>query len=235
MASTIAVTEMALPGAERVRARRGGMPGTAASAATRSPAAAPTAAVRAVRVDRLGVRRPRRRRRRLRRSTCCSRTAAPRRSRSSRASIPTRVERFELIRDSGGPGTFRGGLAPRRVYRILTDDAQLDAARRPPRRRRRSACDGGQPGRSARVIRRTARRRGASLPSRFSGVRLRRGRRRDISRRPAAAASAIRTSGRSKRSLDDVLDGYVSRDAAIADYGVDAERLDEELRKWNDV
>jgi hypothetical protein len=32
-----------------------------------------------------------------------------------------------------------------------------------------------------------------------------------------------------------VLDGYVSRAAAVAVYRVDPERLDAELRTWNDV
>lgn len=35
--------------------------------------------------------------------------------------FPLRVERYELIRDSGGPGRYRGGLSIRRDYRILAD------------------------------------------------------------------------------------------------------------------
>lgn len=38
---------------------------------------------------------------------------------------PWRVERFELIRDSGGPGKFRGGLGVRRDYRIIGHKAGL--------------------------------------------------------------------------------------------------------------
>lgn len=38
---------------------------------------------------------------------------------------PWRVERFELIQDSGGPGRFRGGLGVRRDYRILGHKAGL--------------------------------------------------------------------------------------------------------------
>jgi N-methylhydantoinase B len=33
--------------------------------------------------------------------------------------------------------------------------------------------------------------------------------------------------------VDDVLDGYVTREAAVAFYGVDPNRLDEALRSWN--
>ncbi|MGE0653717.1 MAG: hydantoinase B/oxoprolinase family protein, partial [Alphaproteobacteria bacterium] len=39
--------------------------------------------------------------------------------------FPIRVERYELIRDSAGAGTFRGGLGIRRDYRVLADRAVL--------------------------------------------------------------------------------------------------------------
>ena len=39
--------------------------------------------------------------------------------------FPWRVERFELHRDSGGPGKFRGGLGVRRDYRIIDHEAGL--------------------------------------------------------------------------------------------------------------
>ncbi len=35
--------------------------------------------------------------------------------------FPVRIERYEFIRDSGGPGTYRGGLALRRDIRLLAD------------------------------------------------------------------------------------------------------------------
>ena len=35
--------------------------------------------------------------------------------------FPVRIERYEFIRDSGGPGTYRGGLALRRDVRLLAD------------------------------------------------------------------------------------------------------------------
>jgi N-methylhydantoinase B len=37
--------------------------------------------------------------------------------------FPVRVERYELAIDSGGPGTFRGGLGVRRQWRILADES----------------------------------------------------------------------------------------------------------------
>jgi N-methylhydantoinase B len=49
---------------------------------------------------------------------------------------PIVVERFELIRDSGGPGRFRGGSGIRRDLRFLADDGKLtnltDRQRVPP-------------------------------------------------------------------------------------------------------
>lgn len=35
--------------------------------------------------------------------------------------FPMRIERYEFIRDSGGPGTYRGGLALRRDVRVLAE------------------------------------------------------------------------------------------------------------------
>jgi len=40
--------------------------------------------------------------------------------------FPVRVERYELAQDSGGPGTFRGGLGVRRQWRILADEAVIN-------------------------------------------------------------------------------------------------------------
>lgn len=45
----------------------------------------------------------------------------------SEAEYPLRVERYELVTDSGGPGEFRGGLGVRREIRVLVDNAVLTA------------------------------------------------------------------------------------------------------------
>jgi N-methylhydantoinase A/oxoprolinase/acetone carboxylase beta subunit/N-methylhydantoinase B/oxoprolinase/acetone carboxylase alpha subunit len=144
--------------------------------------------------------------------------------------FPTRVRRFELIRDSGGPGRYRGGLSPRRVWEILVDDAQLTCRGGkhtvPP-----DGVDGGLPGALGSLVINAGISEAKSLPSRFSGVRLMRGDRLRMERagggglghpneRPLAAVVA------------DVLDGYVSRDAAIRDYGADATKIDEAIAAW---
>jgi N-methylhydantoinase B len=144
---------------------------------------------------------------------------------------PTRVERFELIRDSAGPGTHRGGIAPRRVYRMLAQQAQwtLRGGRHDVPA---FGVQGGLPGRIGGATRRTAGGEEKTLPSRFSGVVL----------GPDDLAILEKAGGGGygdprerpfAHVLDDVLDGYVSRESAIADYGVDAARLDAELASWN--
>jgi N-methylhydantoinase B len=140
---------------------------------------------------------------------------------------PTRVRRFELITDSGGAGEFRGGLGPRREYEILTDDAQW-TLRGGRHRVPAAGADGGKPGRlgSARVNPGSPRER--ELPSRFSGVRLKSG---DVVSIEKAGGGGFGDPRRRpfEKIVDDVVDGYVSREAAIEDYGVDPDRLDAAL------
>ena len=38
---------------------------------------------------------------------------------------PIRIDRYELRRDSGGPGRWRGGLSVRRTYRLLAEHGEL--------------------------------------------------------------------------------------------------------------
>jgi N-methylhydantoinase B len=44
------------------------------------------------------------------------------------AEFPLRVERYELIQDSGGPGKHRGGLGVRIDFRVLSDGATVSAS-----------------------------------------------------------------------------------------------------------
>ncbi len=143
---------------------------------------------------------------------------------------PTRIRRFELIRDSAGAGEFRGGLAPRRAYEVLIDGAQLTLRggrhASPPLGR-----NGGEPGRLGRCVLNGGTPDARALPSRFSGVSLRRGDTIDLEK-PGGGGFGDPRRRTFERVLDDVLDGHVSRDAAIADYGVDAHRLDDALATW---
>ena len=59
--------------------------------------------------------------------------------------FPVRVERYEIVPDSGGPGRFRGGCGVRRELRILAPDVLL-TTRSARQRIAAKGRDGGQPG-----------------------------------------------------------------------------------------
>jgi N-methylhydantoinase B len=66
------------------------------------------------------------------------------------AQFPVRIERFELIKDSGGPGKFRGGLSYRRQYVCLapaTLNRRADRGKFPAK-----GIHGGKPGSLHRLI-----------------------------------------------------------------------------------
>jgi len=141
--------------------------------------------------------------------------------------FPTRVRRFELIRDSGGPGRYRGGLSPRRVWEVLVDDAQL-TCRGGKHDIPAAGADGGEPGALGSLTLNAGTPAEKRLPSRFSGVRLQRG---DLLMMEKAGGGGL-GDPRARpfdELLDDVIDGYVSRAAAIERYGADPARLDDAL------
>lgn len=126
---------------------------------------------------------------------------------------PVRLVRYGVHRDSGGPGEFRGGCGIVREYEILADEAvlavRIDGVRNPPW--------GVAGGMSAGVGRATVNDR--ALAPLSDGNRLVKG---DLLR--------IETGGGGGRGhpfdraaglvLRDVLEGYVSVEAAARDYGV---------------
>jgi N-methylhydantoinase B len=140
---------------------------------------------------------------------------------------PTRVRRFELVRDTGGPGRYRGGLSPRRVWEVLIDNAQL-TCRGGKHAIPAAGADGGEPGAVGSLTVNAGTPSERQLPSRFSGVRLMRG---DLLTMQKAGGGGLGDPHARpfEAVLDDVIDGYVSRAAAIERYGVDATRLDEAL------
>ena len=145
--------------------------------------------------------------------------------------FPTRVERFELIQDSGGAGRYRGGLGPRRVYRILTDDAQWTL-----RGGRHDipayGFEGGRSGRCGSAVVNPGTPKEQICSSRFSGVRLISN---DLVRLEKAGGGGygVPSDRPFDEVLEDVLNGYVSRVAAVEDYDVDPVRLDHAIREWN--
>jgi N-methylhydantoinase B len=132
------------------------------------------------------------------------------------ANQPIVVERFELIRDSGGAGTFRGGCGIRRDMHFLADEGLLtnlsERQKFPP-----YGLFGGHPGMLARTVMNPG-----------PGEEIVPGK---VSRAFAYGdVISFQQSGAGgygdplardpRRVLDDVLDDYVSVEAARARYGV---------------
>jgi N-methylhydantoinase B len=89
-------------------------------------------------------------------------------------SFPLRVERYELRQDSGGAGTFRGGLSVRRDYRILADEATV-ALSGERQVRAAGGLHGGRPGALGRYILNPGTPDEKVLPSTIAAYPLRRG------------------------------------------------------------
>lgn len=145
--------------------------------------------------------------------------------------FPIRYRRWELIVDSGGPGEFRGGLGPVREYDILAPEAQM-TLRGGKHAVPADGIAGGSPARLGNCIINPGRTDEKPLPSRFSGVVLRGS---DVVRleKSGGGGFGVPVERSFERVVDDVIDGYVSRDAAIAIYGVDPARLDVALAAWD--
>ena len=134
-------------------------------------------------------------------------------------SFPMRIERYELIPDSGGAGRYRGGLGALRVWRVLGLDAQAsvccERTKSPP-----FGLAGGGAGTPAEIVLETpdGRRRRLNSKGAFA--------------MPAGSVLHYKApgsggygpaAGRDPAKLEaDVADGYVSREAAQRDYGAGA-------------
>jgi N-methylhydantoinase B len=132
--------------------------------------------------------------------------------------FPTRVERFEMITDSGGAGKWRGGLGFARDYRILADEVRFSMRTDKHQVAPWGAAGGGDGGKGACLVnpRGPDERR---LPSRFGDCRLDKN---DIVRleRPGGGGLGDPFERPVEMVLDDVRQGYVSVERAVTDYGV---------------
>ncbi len=133
------------------------------------------------------------------------------------ATLPIRIEEFSLREDSGGPGTFRGGLGFRKAYRVLAPcmmQTNLDRTKFPP-----WGVRGG----------------GDAKPGRFRLTDAGTGEERPVDKEKGLALKpgdlvCVETGGgggygppgeRSLRAIQrDVDAGYVTRTAVELDYGV---------------
>ncbi|MFQ5425498.1 MAG: hydantoinase B/oxoprolinase family protein [Gaiellales bacterium] len=137
---------------------------------------------------------------------------------------PWRVEEYSLIADSGGPGTYRGGLGTRRIMRVgagaeVTVNALFD--RTQPGFGAWALEGGGQGGRGAIMVRRAGRQDwqtfgeafGTVSDSKFTNIVLREG---DEVRIDSPGGGGYGDPARRDRALveRDVRQRFVSRDAA---------------------
>jgi N-methylhydantoinase B len=131
--------------------------------------------------------------------------------------FPTRLQRFELIKDSGGTGRFRGGLGIRREYLNL-EDARFSIRSMkhliPP-----NGCAGGGSGRPGDIWINPETAEAKRLPTRYADYPLRKG---DIFRldTPGGGGHGDPLAREPQRVLDDVREGNVSKEAAERGYGV---------------
>ncbi len=131
-------------------------------------------------------------------------------------SFPVRIERYEIVRDSGGAGRHRGGCGVERVWRILGGPSQVSVCLE----RTKSApfgLAGGGPGGAGRIAvigadgaERELCSKGAFTAPAGAQICL---------RAPGAGGFGPPTARDRDRLRDDVVNGYVSAESAASDYG----------------
>jgi len=132
--------------------------------------------------------------------------------------FPTRVERFEMLPDSGGAGEWRGGLGFARDYRILADEVRF-SMRTDKHAIAPFGSDGALAGGKGACVVNPETKDAKHLPSRFSDHRLLNN---DMIRveRPGGGGLGNPLKRPVDKVIEDVRQGYVSMARAKADYGV---------------
>jgi N-methylhydantoinase B len=138
--------------------------------------------------------------------------------------FPTRVERFEMLMDSGGAGEWRGGLGFVRDYRILTDEVRF-SMRTDKHAVEPFGDDGGRAGARGACVVNPQRENETSLPSRFGDQRVGSN---DVIRveRPGGGGLGDPFKRPVDKVVEDVRQGYVSVDKARSQYGVELRPTD---------
>jgi N-methylhydantoinase B len=132
--------------------------------------------------------------------------------------FPTRVERFEMIPDSGGAGRWRGGIGFARDYLILADEVRF-SMRTDKHAIAPFGSDGGLAGGKGACIINPGQANEKRLPSRFGDYRLEKGSLLRLER-PGGGGLGDPLKRPPESVLEDVLQGYVSLERAETDYGV---------------
>ncbi len=132
--------------------------------------------------------------------------------------MPLTVEEWALVPDSGGAGRYRGGLTARRTYRVGFETASFTVAGE----RGEFAPEGYFGGHAGAPFLCTVVEQGGavrSMPPKGATAILRQGDR--VSLSPAGSGGYGNPAERDRAAvISDVLDGYVSPQAAARDYGV---------------
>ena len=142
--------------------------------------------------------------------------------------FPTRVERFEMISDSGGAGQWRGGLGFARDYRILADEVRF-SMRTDKHAIEPWGSDNGSAGGKGSCIINPGAKNAKRLPSRFGDHRLQKD---DLLRleRPGGGGLGNPLERPAENVFEDVRQGYVSIERARSDYAVVVELVNGEPR-----
>jgi N-methylhydantoinase B len=132
--------------------------------------------------------------------------------------FPMRIESYELVPDSAGPGTFRGGLGTRRTWRMLAEESTINL--RTDRFRYSSpGLFGAKPAKPSSATLNPGTSSERPLTSKVAGLRLKKDDR--VAWQLAGGGGYGDPLKRDPALVRrDVQMGYVSRDAARSDYGV---------------
>ncbi|MCC6532639.1 MAG: hydantoinase B/oxoprolinase family protein [Burkholderiales bacterium] len=129
-----------------------------------------------------------------------------------------RIEHFGIAADSGGPGQYRGGLGIVRDYRMLADNVTL-ATRMANRKTPPWGVNGGMAGRTGSIIVNPGQADERRIAGFSDGIKLARG---DLVRIISTGGGGYGDplAREVARVEDDVADGFVTLEAALADYAV---------------
>ncbi len=137
--------------------------------------------------------------------------------------FPYMVERYELVRDSGGPGKYRGGLSMSKDIRVIGHDSEFtikaDRQKVPP-----YGLFGGKPGLPGLITVYPNTDKAEIIDSKKSGNRLQAN---GVLRCQMPGAGGYGDPRERDRSLliKDLEEGYVSPESAIKDYGMTEEEI----------
>jgi len=131
--------------------------------------------------------------------------------------VPLRIERYELREEVAAPGRWRGGVGSIRELRFLADGGasiESEGHKYPPK-----GMFGGADGVPAQLIKRRTDGTDVALPSKLPYHPFREGERL-IAIRACGGGYGDPLERAAEDVLDDVIDQYMSREKALADYGV---------------